>query len=160
MEGSDLTGSRYPQPPSQQPQYQQPPPYQQPPYGQPPYTMVPPKKKKLPLGLIIGVLIIIMVVIGVIILMAGVSMQATLVVHVKNYNYYSVDYELYIDGELEDSDTLAAGYYMEYTITKYPGSDCTTYYVSATSTGGGQTESDSESVTLCAGETKSVDLYV
>jgi hypothetical protein len=160
MEGSHLTGSRYPQPPSQQPQYQPPPAYEQPPYGQPPYTIAPPKKKKLPLGLIIGVLIVILVVLGVIFVIAGLSTKATLIVNVTNYNYYDIDYELYIDGELEDSDTLAAGYYMEYTLPMYPGSECRTYHVSATSTGGGQTESDSESVRLCAGETKVVDLHV
>lgn len=160
MEGSHLTGSLYPQPPSQQPQYQSPPPYQQPGYEQPPYTIAPPKKKKLPLGLIIGVLVIIFVVIGVIFVIAGLSTRATLIVNVNNHNNYSIDYELFIDGELEDSNTLTVGYYMEYTLPMYPGSECRTYTVSATSTGGGGTDSDSETVTLCAGETKVVDLYV
>ncbi|MFQ6106352.1 MAG: hypothetical protein ACE5QF_02010 [Thermoplasmata archaeon] len=79
---------------------------------------------------------------------------------VNVYNYYSIEYDLYIGGELEDSASLNAAYYMEYTLPKYPGGDCRTYEVSVTATGGGQTEADSDTVTLCPGETKSVDLHV
>ena len=64
-------------------------------------------------------------------------------------------------GSLEDSDSLAAGYYVEYTFDMYPGPDCQTYNVYASSTGGGLGgESDSENVYLCAGETKTADLYI
>ena len=121
---------------------------------------MPPKKKKLPLGKIIGILIIIIIVVGVIFVIAGLPARATLIVNVNNANNYTVHYKLYIDGELEDSDTLESGYYMEYTIPMRPGSECRTYYVLAASQGGGQIGSDSESVTLCAGETKTVDLYI
>jgi hypothetical protein len=154
MEGSDLTGSQYPQPPSQQPQYEQLP------YDQPVYTHVEPPKKKFPLRKIVGIVIIIVVVLGVILALQGPSKRATLVVNVYNYNSYSVVYSLYIDGDREDTDQLAAGYVMEYTIPMYPGSDCRTYEVSATATGGGQTESDSETVRLCVGETIRVDLHI
>jgi hypothetical protein len=154
VEGSELTGSQYPQPPSQQPQYEPPPP------EQPVYTHVPPPKKKFPIGKIVGIVIIILVVVAVIIGLQGLSTRATLMVNVYNYNSYSIDYELFINGELEDSDSLPPGFYMEYTLPMHPGSECKTYDVSATSTGGGGTDSDSETVRLCAGETKTVDLHV
>ncbi|MCJ2564209.1 MAG: hypothetical protein LN417_09005 [Candidatus Thermoplasmatota archaeon] len=119
----------------------------------------------MPIGTIIGVIIVVIIVIGAIFAVfffMGLSSHATLKVRVNSEHiYYTVQYELYIDGSLKDSDSLAAGYYVEYTFDLYPGSDCHTYNVYASSTGGGLgAESDSENVYLCAGETKTANLYI
>ena len=119
----------------------------------------------MPIGTIIGVIIVVIIVIGAIgavLFFAGLSSHATLKVRVNSSHIFStVQYELYIDGSLEDSDSLAAGYYVEYTFDMYPGPDCHTYNVYASSTGGGLGgESDSENVYLCASETKTADLYI
>lgn len=148
-----MVGSQYPQDSSQQPQYEAPM------YQGPPYAPVP--KKKFPIGKIIGIIVILVIVFGVIYVLAGTSARATLTVNVINTHSDTISYEVYIEGELDDSDTLPYDYYMEYQLNLYPGSSCKTYTVSASSTGGSQgPKSDEESVELCPGDKKTVDLYV
>lgn len=127
--------------------------------------MRPPPRPKSNIGAIVGVIVVVVIVIGAIVAVfffMGLSSHATLKVRVNSSHIlYTVQYELYIDGSLKDSDSLAAGYYAEYTFDMYPGPDCHTYNVYASSTGGGLGgESDSENVYLCAGETKTADLYI
>jgi hypothetical protein len=144
---------QYPQqPPQSEPTYQQPYPQQQP----------PPAKKSGAGKAIAAVIIVVIVVIALIAALYFFGGQATLKINVNSEHIlFSVDYELYIDGELQDSDSLSPGQYMEYTFTLHPGPSCATYNVFASSTGGGLGgESDSENVRLCNGETKSVDLYI
>jgi hypothetical protein len=144
-------------------QYPQQPPQQQPTYQQPyPQQPQPPPRKSGAGKAIAAVIIVVIVVIALIAVLYFFAGQATLKVRVNSEHIlFSVNYELYIDGELKDSDSLSPGYYMEYTFTLYPGPSCATYNVFASSTGGGfGGESDSANVRLCGGETKSVDLHI
>lgn len=154
------------QPPQQYPQQQYPPQQQyQQPYQHQPYQQQPPPqpKPKSSAGMIAAVIIIVIVVIIALIgfsyLFAG---KATLKVSVNSTHIlFSVNYELYIDGNLKKSGVLTPAQYVTFTFTVYPGTSCHTYNVFASSTGGGfGGQSDSENVRLCGGETESVSLYV
>jgi hypothetical protein len=91
-----------------------------------------------------------------------ISGQSTLKVRINSEHWIStVNFELYLDGDRKKTGSISPGSYYEYTFTLYPGPSCTTYNVFASSVGGTfGGESDSENVYLCAGETKSVDLYI
>ncbi|MHA2213897.1 MAG: hypothetical protein ACW992_12115 [Candidatus Thorarchaeota archaeon] len=150
---------------SQQPRRQQPQQYQQQPYQQQPYPQQapPPAPSGSGAGKAIGaIIIVIVVVVALIAVVYFISGQSTLKVRINSEHWIStVNFELYLDGDRKKTGSISPGSYYEYTFTLYPGPSCTTYNVFASSVGGTfGGESDSENVYLCAGETKSVDLYI
>ncbi|MCK5290896.1 MAG: hypothetical protein KAR39_02640 [Thermoplasmata archaeon] len=152
----------YPQQPNQQPPQQYPPqqPYQQQPYQQQPPPQPQPKSKAG--AIIVAIVIVVIVIIAIVALSFFVAGNATLKVTVNSTHIlFEVDFEIYIDGDLKKTGTLSPIQSKTYTFTVYPGPDCHTYDVFASSTGGGfGGQSDSENVNLCGGETKSVVLAI
>jgi hypothetical protein len=87
---------------------------------------------------------------------------ATVVVDIHNSHIlFSVDYRLYVDGQLERSGTLSAGYDYRYTFTHtFSGSsDTVSLYVDTVGGGFGAT-SDSTTVVLYPNTTVHADLTV
>lgn len=107
-------------------------------------------------------IIVIVVIIAIVIALSFATSHATLKVRIHSSHILSaVSYELYVDRNLKKSGVLSPGQHAEFTFDMYPGSSCKSYNIFASSTGGGfGGTSDSEDVHLCAGETKSVSLYI
>ena len=155
------------------PQIQQPMQYQQQPQYAPQYQsqyppQQPPQKEGSHNAWVIGVAVAVVAIVILVIILAssgGVlgGSSATLHINVNSTHLlFSVSYNLYVNGALIDSDTLAAGYYMAITYTYHWASQSsTTITVSATSTGGGfGSQTDSESVLVSNGGSFTVNLYI
>jgi len=139
-----------------------PPPYaQQPPPQYGPPVSAPPKKRS-PAVAIVAAIVIVIVVILAILFFTTLSSHATLKVRILSAHLFNdVNYELFIDGDLEKTGTLTPLQTVEHNIDLYPGSQCRDYSIYASSTGGELGPmSDTETVNVCAGETKDITLTV
>jgi hypothetical protein len=112
------------QQPQQYPQQQYQQPYQQQPY---PQQAPPPAQSGSGAGkAIAAVIVVIIVVIALIAVVYFISGQSTLKVRINSEHWIStVNFELYIDGDLKKTGSISPGSYYEYTFTLYPGPSCT-----------------------------------
>lgn len=135
-------------------------PHQEPQQQYPPQAP-PEKKPKSKVASLVAVVVIVAIIIGLAVGLSLASSHATLKVKIISGHFFStVSYELYIDGALQKTGTLAPGQNAEYTFDMYPGWECRNYNVVVTYTGGGfGSQSDTEDVRLCAGETKVVTIH-
>lgn len=111
-------------------------------------------------------MIVVSVVVVVILILAGLALlihSATLhVVVASNHITSAVTASLSIDGSVKYTQTLPPGQEIigDYDVP-WTGSNCHTFVVVATSTGGGLgPETDQATPTVCSGDTLSVDLSV
>lgn len=119
---------------------------------------------KIVAGIVIAVVIVLVILFVLAAAIPGIlGSKATININVySTHILFSVSYNLYIDGSLEDSGTLDAGYYVQYSyVHAWASSDSTSVTISATASGGGLgSTSDSEAITISDGGTYSVNLYV
>jgi hypothetical protein len=114
-------------------------------------------------GLAVGIVIaVVLIVILAIVFLPTLTSHATLKTRVySNHLLFDIHYQLYLDGSLKKEGDLSPSQYVEYSFDVSPGSSCHDYNVFASATGGGMgATSDTETVNLCNGEAKSVDLHV
>lgn len=120
-------------------------------------------------GMIVAAIVIAFVIIIVIIIVLAIAIpgivgsKATINIRVySTHILFSINYDLYVDGSLVDSDTLSAGYYAQYSyVYEWSSRDSTAVTISATSSGGGfGSTSDSDTIRVSDGGTYSVNLYI
>jgi hypothetical protein len=104
---------------------------------------------------LVAVIVIVVIIIGLAVGLSLASSHATLKVKVLTVHFFApVNYQLFIDGALQKTGSLDPGQHAEYTFDMYPGWQCRNYHVVVTYSNGFGSQSYTEDVRLCAGETK------